>query len=187
MSSFLVANEQKTFLTPRRLLGAWALFTFWLGIAPILIAPTYYAVAKPSDFDAILQSLRRDGLVWAVRVGSASCSSRGVGVQSTNFGLNADNPDFKRGAGDVWNGTLERVYQATYVGYFAGRGFAVFSVCRALGPNGEVSSGVWQNGSKPIAHYFLWSVLVGFLAVVFFEVVRVLKKKSLSVAKQSQY
>jgi len=185
MSSSSVAVEQKTFLTPRRFFGAWALFTFWLGLVPLVIAPAYYGFTKPSDFDSILQSLRKDGLVWAVRVGSASCSRRSVGVQSTTFGLNAENPDFKRTTSEVWNGTLERVYQATYVAHFAGsRRATVFTVYRSVGPNGEVSSGAWQNGSKPIVHYFLWSVLVGFLAVLFFEVVRLLSKKSSSVAKQ---
>jgi len=142
-------------------------------------------IYQASDFDSILQSLRKDGLVWAVRVGSASCSRRSVGVQSTTFGLNAENPDFKRTTSEVWNGTLERVYQATYVAHFAGsRRATVFTVYRSVGPNGEVSSGAWQNGSKPIVHYFLWSVLVGFLAVLFFEVVRLLSKKSSRVAKQ---
>lgn len=180
MSTSSVTVEQKTFLTPRRFFGAWALFTFWLGLVPIVIAPAYYGFTKPSDFDPILQSLRREGLVWAVRVGSASCSSRRVGVQTTTFGLNAENHDFKRSAGEVWNGTLERAYQATYVAHFVGsRGATVFTVYRSVGPNGEVSSGAWQNGSKPIADYLLWSVLLGFIAVMFFEVVRLFRKKSL--------
>jgi hypothetical protein len=88
-----------------------------------------------------------------VRVGSASCSRRGLGVQSTTFGLNAENPDFKRSATEVWNGTLERVYQATYVAHFAGsRGATVFTVYRNIGPNGEVSSGAWQNGQGGHTH-----------------------------------
>jgi hypothetical protein len=106
-------------------------------------------------------------------------------VQNTTFGLNAENPDFKRAASEVWNGALERVYQATYVAYFASsRGVSVFTVYRSIGPNGEVSSGACQNGSKPIADYLLWSVLLGLFAVVFFEVLRFLRHKSSSVAKQ---
>lgn len=180
MSSSSVSVEQRSLLRPRRLLGAWALFTFWLGLVPILLGSVYYAFTKPSDFDTILQTLRRDGLVWAVRVGSASCSRRTLGVQSVTFGLNAENPDFKQSASEVWNGTLERTSQATYLASFRGSRWAtVFTVYSSVGPNGEVSSGVWLNGSKPIAHYLLWSVLLGLFAVVFFEVVRLLRKKSL--------
>jgi hypothetical protein len=160
------------------LLGAWVLFTFWLGLVPIFLGPVYYGFTKPSDFDTILQTLRRDGLVWAVRVGSASCSKLGIGVLSSTFGLNAENPDFERGRIQVWDGRLERTYQATYLAYFRGsRWTTVFTVSRSVGPNGEVSLGVWQNGSKPIVHYLLWSVLAGLFAVVFFEVVSLLRKK----------
>jgi hypothetical protein len=39
----------------------------------------------------------------------------GIGVQSSTFGLNAENPDFERGRTQVWDGRLERTYQATYL------------------------------------------------------------------------
>jgi|SRR5271154_4136528 len=178
MSSLSVSVEQPNLLSPRRLLRAWVWFTCWLGLVPILIGPVYYGLTKPSDFDTTLQTLRRDGLVWAVRVGSASCSKLDIGMQSSTFGLNAENPDFERGKTQVWNGRLEQTYQATYLAYFRGsRWPAVFTVCRSTWPNGEISSGVWQNGPEPIAHYLLWSVLIGFFAVVFFEVVNRLRKK----------
>ena len=177
MSSPSVPIEQRSLLNPRRFFGAWALFTFWLGLVPGVVAPTYYAFTKPSDFDATLQTLRKDGLVWAVRVGSASCSRRGVGVQTLTFGLNAENPDFNRSTRDVWNGSLERTHQATYLASFRDSHWpTVFTAFRSVTTNGEISSGAFQNGSKPIKRFALYSVLFGFAGVVFFEVVRLLRK-----------
>ena len=82
MSPSSVTVEQKTFLTPRRFFGAWALFTFWLGLVPIVIAPAYYGLTKPSDFDAMLQSLRRDGLVWFFNLIVGAGFSRRVRLQA---------------------------------------------------------------------------------------------------------
>jgi len=178
MSTFAVTAKQSSRLPWRRWLGAWALSTLWLGLFPVLVVTAYYGFTKPSDFAPTLQLLRAGGLVWAVRVGSASCSNIGIGVQNSSFGVNAENPGFKEGRSGVWNGNLHGTYQATYLAWFRSAHWpAVFTLFRSVRTNGEISFGAWQNGSKPIANYLLYCVLFGVVAVVFFEVVRVLDKR----------
>ena len=178
MSSSPVTVAQSSPFPWRRWVRAWAFLTFWLALLPGLVAATYYEFTKPSDFVPALQSLRADGLVWAVRVGSASCSRLGGGTQSTSFGVNAENPSFLQGRKSVWNRTLESTYEATYLAWFRGAlSPTVFTLFRSVTPSGEISYGAWQNGSKPFAHYVLYCVLLGAVVVVFFEVVRALDKR----------
>ena len=161
----------------RRWLGSWAIFALLFGFVPLLIGPVYYAIEKPSDFDPALKLLRADGLVWAVRVGSLSYSSPGIGVYSSSFGLNAGNPGFEQGRNGVWKGTLHGTYQATYLAWFRSAHHPdIFTVFRNVKPNGEASFGTLRNGSKPISDYLLYSVLLSAGAVVFFEIVGLLER-----------
>ena len=160
----------------RRWLISWALLTFWLGLMPLLVAAAYYGMRKSSDFDSALRLLPTGDLLWSLQVGSESYS-RGFGVQSSSFGVNAENPAFLQARSDVWSGTLLETHQATYLGWFRGPGPAVFTVCRRMKPTGEISYGALRNGPKPIAKYLLYCASLGAFAVLFFEIVGVLKRK----------
>jgi hypothetical protein len=160
-----------------RWLSSWALLTFWLGLMPLLVVAAYYGMKKPSDFDPALRLLPADNLLWSARVGSESCSS-GVGIQSSSFGVNAENPAFQQARSEVWNGALSETHQATYLAWFRGSYWpAVFTVYRSVKPNGAISYGALRNGPKAIAKYLMYCGSLGAFAVMFFEIVGVLKRK----------
>jgi len=184
MSASMEREGPRGRLSWRRWLLSWALLTFWLGLLVPLVAATYYGIKKPSDFDPALRSLRTGNVVWAVRVGSASCSND-MGVQtSSSFGVNAENPGFQQDRNRVWSGDLHESHLATYLAWVRGAHWpVVFTLCRSVKPNGEISEisyGAWQNGSKPIARYLSYCVSAGLAAMVFLEVARVLQNRKKS-------
>ena len=160
----------------RRFLVSWAVWTFWLGLMIPLAVATYYGIKKPSDFDPALRQLRTHRLLWAVQVGSASCSSDMGIYTSSSFGVNAESPGFQQARGGVWSRRLRESHEATYLGWFR-RAYwpTVFTLFRSVKPNGEVTYGAWENGSKPIAHYLFYCVIIGLVAMVIVEVTRFLR------------
>lgn len=152
--------------------------TLWLGLTPVVLTAAYYAAKKTSDFDPALKPLQTEKLIRALRVGSASCERPGLSINSTDFGVNADNPSFDRSLADVWDGLLYGTYQATYIGWFRGAHMPeVFTVSRSLARSGEISYSVWRNGPRPIANYLFWISLFGAFLIFFFEVVGIFQKK----------
>src|SRR6266568_7314098 len=116
----------------------WVVITLFVGLVPILIAAGYYTIKSPNNFDPALRPLRADTSLWAVRIGSTSCSRRTNGVGSLTFGANAYNADFDAAQGQVWNGALQATYQATYLAWSRGTlSPTVFTVFRALSENLE--------------------------------------------------
>jgi hypothetical protein len=155
-------TDEKHVRSPwRRWLLSWALLTFWIGLMPLLIAASYFGIKKSSDFDPALRLLRGDDLLWSAQVGSESRSSS-VGIQSSRFGVNAENPALQQARSEVWNGTLRETRQATYLGWFRHTYWpSVFTVYRSVTPNSGISYGAFRNGSKPIAAYLFYCILLG--------------------------
>lgn len=159
-------------------LVSWALVTFWLGLMGPLVAATCYGIKKPSDFDPALRLLPVDKFLWSARVGSASCGHSSGAIKDSFFGVNAENPGFEQARNEVWNGTLRETKQATYLAWLRSSHWpTVFTVYRRVRPNGEISYGAWQNGSKPIADYLLYCVTLGVVATVLVEVVGARKER----------
>ncbi len=156
----------------------WVVITLFVGLVPILIAAGYYTIKSPNNFDPALRPLRADTSLWAVRIGSTSCSGRTNGVGCLTFGANAYNADFDAAQGQVWNGALQATYQATYLAWSRGTlSPTVFTVFRNVKPNGETMYGVRQNGARPIINYLWSSALVGVVGVLLFEVLPIVKKR----------
>jgi hypothetical protein len=144
----------------RRFMGAWAIATLLLGGGSAVMSVLYVASSQQFEFDSELESLRKDGLVWALRLGTVTCSQ----FITTQIGINAENPDFEHEQRQVQDGTLQRTYQGTYLAYLRGEHWPkVLTLVRSVGENGQTSSVVRQNGWKLIVHYLGFSLLVGFL------------------------
>lgn len=154
----------------RRFFGVWALTSFWMAVGSLFLGAVYVASTRPFEFDTELEHLRREGLVWALQLGSVSCSK----LSTTQIGLNAENLDFEREQRQVWYGTLDRTYQGTYLAYFHGEHWpTVLTVVRSVGETGhQVSSAARQNGWKLIVHYLFFYVLMGFFGAVAIELFR---------------
>ncbi len=174
----------QTDLKPRNLprwFKSWIILTLWLSLMPILIAVVYGYLRGSSDFDPILRSLRSRDMVWAVKIGRASCYRPDAAVYSSNFGINAVNSEFDQSRAAVWNGTLSSAYQATYLGWFRGARLpTVFSVLRRVSEHGDVSHAVYWNGRKPLAHYITYCILLGAAGILFFEIASRAKKQRTS-------
>ena len=147
----------------RRFIGAWAWATLLLGVGSACLAVLYVGSTTQFEFDSELERLRSNGLVWALRVGSASCST----ISTTQIGINAENPEFEREQRRVRYGSLDRAYQGTYLAYFQGEHWPTVLTCvLTVGENGQVSATARQNGWKLIGHYLLFFMLVGFSGVI---------------------
>jgi hypothetical protein len=120
-------------------LRSWLFFTLCFALAPILLSTTYYAIAVPSDFGSALGQLRGNDLRRLLRIGTQSSSSSDAGFVSWNFGVNAEDPTFKRGIAEIKDGTLREVRQATYLGWFGdSRWPMIFTLVRSVRSDGEI-------------------------------------------------
>lgn len=156
----------------RRWILQWIITSLWCGLIPIGLAATYYAVKRSIDFDAPLESLRKEAspaarFLWVVRVGGRSYYRANIGTRATRFGVNVEDRDLLR-AERVGSGELLGTYQATYL-VRGGDSMlpSVVTIFRDVTAEGTISYTTENRGRKPILIYVSY-IFLGSVAVVVF-------------------
>jgi len=176
----------------RRWFVEWLAVLLWLGLLPVIVSATYYAVKKAPDFDSVLKSRPHQNtssagdILWAVRVGGTSRYKSGMVLHTTNFGVNAEDRKFGQRADQVWNGELLGTYQATYIARLRSALFpTVVCVFRDVEPDGKNSYEVQPHGSGPIRTYILYVGLGSAVVLTILKAANVLAKKNTVTAGPS--
>ena len=163
----------------RRWLVTTIMLFAWCGITPLLLAIGYYALTAHTDFDTLISELHRDTsqpMVWAVRVGSASSYQGSIGIVSSSFGFNADDP-----APAIKLPTEAEItgrYKATYLAKFRGSTFpTVLTAHRVATSNGGAFYATQVNGLRPVWSYLEFLAVFAVIGVLFFESVAYSKRK----------
>ncbi len=138
----------------------------WLGVLPLVVSVTYYAVKKAPDLDSALtggssfNALSKKDVLWTIRVGGTSSYRSGVGFYSTSFGVNAEDKDSQLRASKLANRDLSRTYKGTYVVRVrAAVAPRVVCVFRDVAPDGTDAYEIQDLGSRPIGFYVLYIAL----------------------------
>lgn len=163
----------------RRWMNFWVLITTWMGVLPLLFVASYYRIADSEQFSPALVSLRKEKLVFAIRVGGAAYRRLSIGYYSAAVGANAGNPVFDEGKIEVSNGSLASTYQGTYLTWFRGSRFpVVLTLAQKVSTDGAIAYSVHMNGTGPIMRYISYCLLAGAGATVFLGTIGIRGKKT---------